>query len=182
MVEKVNVGVRELWPTCRADRGCRGSRGQGGKGPAAGVHPTSPGREQGSLPGDGGWPRLGRTSARGGSLGREARQDTAVERLEVASHGWARTWRSWAGLRWCRGEDSKAHVCPQDPDGMEDCLLQKTKGFKIIIVLSVVFRTNISRWSVSRKETWGWQSWLPKGCKTARSFYRPPIPEVGVTD
>lgn len=91
MVEKVNVGVRELWPTWRGDRGCRGSPGQGGKGPAAGVHPTSPAREQGSLPGDGGWPRLGRTSARGGSPGREARQDTAVEGLEVASHGWART-------------------------------------------------------------------------------------------
>ena len=53
------------------------------------------------------------------------------------------------GWRGARGEDTKAHGRPQGADCMWDCLLQKIKGFKIINVLSVFFRSNNSRWSIS---------------------------------
>lgn len=51
--EKVNVGVRELWPSWRGAGSCRASPGQAGKDLAIGAHPTSPAREQDSLPGMG---------------------------------------------------------------------------------------------------------------------------------
>lgn len=161
--EKVIVGVRELWPSWRGAGACRASPGQAGKDRAIGPIPPAQPESRTALLGLG-MAKAGQDIIPWGTPGQEAQLWEVWRQHPMAGVGPDGPRLGWGGAR---GEDTKVHGCPQGPDGMGDFFLQKIKGFKIIIVLTVVFRTNISRWSISRKEMWGWKPWLPKGQSSA---------------